>query len=107
MAEKNSDTKEWRHFYLSDASRIREKELLEKYGVKNMLELIGIMETKTRCYAELLKRIEPSSPLSESCIAQFAVDFQWVADICLGLQECVYGNGLEYFSPAIRDEEGH
>lgn len=88
--------KEWRYFCMSPQCQEREKALFRKYNVDDTASLIMKMEIRARCMFELLKRIEPDSPLPASCITQFCEEFKILADMSLGLQEIVYGDGLQF-----------
>lgn len=104
MTEKTSAMGERRSFKVSSESLKREKELLEKYEVEDIIALLIKMESRARCHADLLERIEPADTLPPSCITHFGEEFNTLADALLGISEVVYGSGLASM-PQASDEE--
>lgn len=106
MAERTSGMGgERRSFRVSSECLKREKELLEKYEVEDIIALLIKMESRARCHADLLERIEPADTLPPSCITHFGEEFNTLADALLGISEVVYGSGLASMSQASDEED--
>lgn len=92
---------EWRYFRVSSECRQREKQLFEKYGVTDTVEVLMKIEAESRCLSELLARIEPGAPLPASCTLHFRDAFRSMADGMLAVLEIIYGSGLKRTDHAL------